>query len=412
MAVQYAHTNAADATGSGSAAALSGAAYLALTAILAAMVLALIAFANLRLNPLIYDSDAKVAAGAALASGRHLALFDVNVDMRGVRREQIKRLTAAPDVVIFGGSHWQEALPSVLPGRQLLNLHVHRDYVDDALGLVELLAANDRLPRMLILSARDLIFQPAADRPDHQWLNFHPEYSAMAKRLGFEPRPWPWRDGLRVAVQQLSVAGLWSQTGRMLGASERPGAAATMQFATLDVIAADGAVRWSPWRQKLFTPEYAHSEVRRELAQKLRMGLIMDPAAVEALDLLLGFLKSKNVKVVLAHPPFHPRFHAGLMGDNAYGAAMREVEAETRRLAAAHGARVIGNFDALKLGCTEAMFIDAQHANPDCLARVLAPLVVADVPPPPAGAKSVKRKAEQPTFSPTAAPPARRGGKR
>ena len=168
-------------------------------------------------------------------------------------------------------------------------------------------------------------------------------------------------------------------------------------------------MRWSPWRQKLFTPEHAQREIRRELAQKLRMGLTMDPAAVEALDRLLRELKNRKVKVVLAHPPFHPRFYAGLK-DNAYGAAMRDVETETRRLAALHGARVIGDFDALKLGCTEAMFIDAQHSNPDCLTRVLAPLVVANVPPP--AAKSAKRKAESPKFSPTAALPARRGGQR
>ena len=55
----------------------------------------------------------------------------------------------------------------------------------------------------------------------------------------------------------------------------------------------------------------------------------------------------------------------------AYGEGLARIEALTRRLAAAHGASAVGSFDPASAGCTEALYIDAEHSRPTCLARVL-----------------------------------------
>jgi hypothetical protein len=76
------------------------------------------------------------------------------------------------------------------------------------------------------------------------------------------------------------------------------------------------------------------------------------------------------VRLVLIHPPFNPAFYRQVE-HAAYGEGLRRVAALTRRLAAAHGASVVGSFDPAVAGCTEDMYIDAEHSSPPCLARVL-----------------------------------------
>jgi hypothetical protein len=74
--------------------------------------------------------------------------------------------------------------------------------------------------------------------------------------------------------------------------------------------------------------------------------------------------------VILIHPPFNPDVFGQVAG-TPYGAGLERVEAITARLAAAHGARVVGGFDPAIAGCTPGMFIDAEHSSPGCLQRVI-----------------------------------------
>jgi hypothetical protein len=91
---------------------------------------------------------------------------------------------------------------------------------------------------------------------------------------------------------------------------------------------------------------------------------------VTAVDRLLGLLGERGVRVVLIHPPFNPDFYERIR-NSAYGAGLRAVEAQSARLARAHGAIAVGSFDPAVAGCEARMFIDAEHSGPACLQRVL-----------------------------------------
>jgi sugar phosphate isomerase/epimerase len=138
----------------------------------------------------------------------------------------------------------------------------------------------------------------------------------------------------------------------------------------MDVLQADGSIRWSDAHLAQFTPGRARDEVERAVAARHGLELAIDKAAVTAVDRLLGLLSARGVRIVLIHPPFNPAFYRQV--EHApYGAGLARVAALTRRLAAAHGATVVGSFDPASAGCTEAMSIDAEHSRPICLARVL-----------------------------------------
>jgi hypothetical protein len=345
--------------------------YLVATFVLAALLLGGLVAANYRLAPLSYSAAAHAEVAEALADGDNYAVFDLNLDTRGLRREHIGRLERTPEVVVLGASHWQEAHADLLPGRRFYNAHVHRDYYEDLLAVVEMLRRHRRLPRTLIMSVRDMTFLPVERRSDTLWLTALPDYEAMAGHLGIEPHGWLRSWPLRRWLGLLSLSAMAHGALDRLTAAIPPGPVRAGSLPTMDVLLPDGSIRWSDEHRAGFTPERTRAEVQSALVQRRRQTLEIDPAAVAAVDRLLGLLSEHGVRVVLIHPPFNPAFYREIEG-SPYGAGLRRVEAVTARLARAHGAAVVGSFDPAVAGCTESMYIDAEHSGPACLQRVLA----------------------------------------
>jgi len=343
--------------------------YLLLTALLAALLMAALAAANWHLAPLSYSAAAHARAADALAAGDGYAVFDLNLDTRGLRRAQIARLPRRPDVVVLGASHWQEAHADLLPGRRFYNAHVHRDYHEDLLAVVEMLLRHDRLPDTLIMSIRDMTFLPEEQRSDTLWLTALADANAMKARLGIA-RPWLETRPLRRWLGLLSLSTLLDNGWRELVAATGPGPVEARSLPTMDVLQPDGSIRWSSAHRDLFTPERTGAEVGAALAQRQGLTLQIDEAAVAALGRLLALLRERGVRVVLIHPPFNPDFYRQVK-ETAYGAGLLRVEAVTAWLAAAHGATVVGSFDPAVAGCSAAMFIDAEHSGPACLRRLI-----------------------------------------
>jgi hypothetical protein len=344
--------------------------YLLGTAALAALWMSGIAAANYDLAPLSYSAAAQARVAEILASGSSYAVFDLNLDMRELRRQHIARLDAAPEVVVLGASHWQEAHGELLPGRRFYNAHVHRDYYEDLLAVVEMLLRHDRLPKTLIMSIRDMTFLPVERRTDTLWLTALPDYRAMAARLGIASHPWFVTWPARRWFNLLSLPTMWDNALRWLTADSWPGPVGARALPTLDVLLADGSIGWSHAHRARFTPERTRREVHIAVAARRDQAPAIDPTAVTAVDRLLGLLSERGVRVVLIHPPFHPDFYDQIK-NSAYGAGLQQVTAITTRLAEAHGATAVGSFDPAVAGCTPSMYIDAEHSGPACLQRVL-----------------------------------------
>lgn len=344
--------------------------YLVATAILAALLIGALAAANYRLAPLRYSPAALARVAETLAGGGNYAVFDLNLDMRELRRQHIARLDATPEVVVLGASHWQEAHAELLPGRRLYNAHVHRDYHEDLLAVVEMLLRHNRLPPTLIMSIRDMTFQPVDHRADMLWLTALPDHAAMAIRLDIDRHSWLATWPARRWSGLLSWSTMLDNASRHWTAGSVPGPTRARSLPTMDVLLADGSIRWSQEHRARFTAERARREVQLAVEERRNQAPRIDPAAVTAIDRLLGLLTGRGVRVILIHPPFNPAFYRQVK-DSAYGAGLRRVEAVTARLAAAHGATVVGSFDPAAARCLESMYIDAEHSSPACLQRVL-----------------------------------------
>jgi hypothetical protein len=349
----------------------SASTYLGVLAALFAVLWAAVIYANYAMNPLIYSAGAKAAMAEALAAGHSYGLYDLNIDTRGLRREHIRRMTETPEVVVLGASHWQEGSPDLLPHRRFYNAHVHRDYYEDYLGVTEMLVANGRLPKTMIISVRDLIFTPVAARTDDLWRTGLPEYRAMARRLGVTPHSWSETFAIRPWLDLVSLKGLWTRAQQIVNAPARPGPTDAQSLEALDVWHPQGHIRWSARHDAMFTPARTIALAEHDFEQLREQRIAVDPHGIEAFSHLLAYLVERKVRVVLIHPPYNPVFSEQIAG-TPFGNSMDRIAALTADLARAHGVEVYGSFDPGDVGCDASLFIDSHHSRAACLAKILA----------------------------------------
>jgi hypothetical protein len=334
-------------------------------------------FGNKSYAPEMYGTDGMAPAAEAHAKQQNYAVFDLNLNIRALREEQLKRMTKTPDVIILGASHWQEAHKDLIKGQDFFNAHIHRDYWEDPLGMVELLVRYNRLPKKLIISIRDNQFTPVEQRKDFLWEPGIPAYREMSKRLGLETQSYiktlPYDRGRAL----ISLPMFFENFTRWQNASEHPGPSDTKNFETLDTLLPDGSIVWSNQKMHLFTQERTKAESIAFAEKRRNDPPVVDPKGVAAFETLLKFLKEKGVSVSLVSPPFNPTYYDRLQG-TPYAEGLKRIEALIQKIASDHKLPVFGGFNPHKLGCTAEMYIDAEHANDKCLQKIFDQYVALD----------------------------------
>ncbi len=326
--------------------------------------------ANKYVSPMLFDQNLIEKVAQTHVEGRNFAVFDLNINIRDLRNATIARMKHTPEVVILGASHWQEAHVNLMPGIDLYNSHVHRDYYEDMLAVTEMWVRHDRLPKEMIITIRDNLLTPVADRTDFLWLPGIKYYRAFAERIGLEPHS-NW-DTLPVETwrELVSLPLLRSQAKTMLTAPVQPHATDKFAFDTLDTLLPGGSILWSGKHQRLFTRERARNEALAFAEAKRNSPPQIDPKGIVHLEALFDFLKKKGVRVTLAHPQFNPIFWDAVQ-DSPYMDGLEKVKAQTVAWSEKYGFPIIGGFAPEKVGCSADMYIDAEHGNSTCLGMLL-----------------------------------------
>jgi hypothetical protein len=343
--------------------------YAAAFALVTCAGLAAIFAGNKTYAPEMYGANGMVPAAEAHAQNLNYAVFDLNLNIRALRDQQLKRMTKTPDVIILGASHWQEAHKNLIKGQDFFNAHIHRDYWEDPLGMIELLLRHNRLPKKLIISIRDNQFTPVDQRKDFLWEPGIPAYRAMAKRLGLETESFYKTLPYDRARALFSLPMLFENFTRWQNAPEHPHASEKTKFETLDVLLPDGSIVWSNKKMHLFTPERTEAESIAFANKRQNDPPLVDPRGVLAFETMLDFLKKQGVSVFLVNPPFNPTYYDRLQG-TPYGEGLGRIEKLVQQIAGKHQLPLFGSFNPHKIGCTSDMYIDAEHANDKCLQKI------------------------------------------
>src|SRR5438046_5519926 len=201
-----------------------------------------IAGANYFLDPLHFSAPGIRQVAAVLLAGKNDAVFDANMDFRGLRREAIAQMTQTPDVIVFGGSRFELATPDLFPGKSFYNGFVHNDVFEDLVAFSGLLYEHKHLPKNLVLTVRYKTFLPIDPvlRETDEFKLFWSEYLSMADRLGIPKESWLDVVPLGYWSHLLSVDNIVRHVSyRLDGTRQGPTDAAQMD--DMDVIHAAGA---------------------------------------------------------------------------------------------------------------------------------------------------------------------------
>ncbi len=322
--------------------------------------------ANQKFAPEMYGTSAMTAAAEAFSKGQNYATFDLNINIRQLRDEQIKRMTKTPDVVLLGASHWQEANENLVKHEDLYNAHIHRDYWEDLFGMIEIFERHDRLPKKMIISLRDNQFMPIEVRKDFLWEPGVPFWRAMADKLGIRKesywKSYPWQR-LR---ERLSLNMLFTNITRWFNADERPHATEKPLSKTLDILLPGGSIVWSTEHKNFFTQERAEHEATTFAHFKIKNPPVWEKRGLDNFEKLLDHLKSKGVELYFVRPPFNP-IYWDVVQNTAYSETLSKFEAITKDIADRHDIKILGSFNPYDVGCRKEQYIDAEHANAECL---------------------------------------------
>jgi len=364
----------------------------ALVAVVGAGVL-LIAGANYVLDPLHFSASGQRQVAAVLLSGQNYAVFDANMDFRGLRREAIAQMTRTPDVIVFGGSRFELATPDLFPGKSFYNGFVHNDVFEDLVAFSGLLYEHKRLPKNLVLTIRYKTFLPIDPvlRETDEFKLFWSEYRSMADRLGIEKESLLDVVPLGYWSHLLSVDNIVRHVSyRLDGKRQGPVDAATLD--DMDVIRADGSMAFSKEHSASFrtillsrgvTNMFSNADTidqdseQRAAKMSKRAAWPVDPKRLEALGVLLAFLKEQGTHVAIAVTPCHPAYWKGSLG-SPYGNSLVSMEERVRAIAAKEGATVVGSLDPDRVGCQAENMRDFIHPDEICLKKVFKDIPVKD----------------------------------
>jgi len=349
--------------------------YLIVVLGLAGIVFAAVGYYNVRLNPYAYDAASIDTAAQGLVDGKNLANYDPNIDLRSLRRAQIQHMRTSPDVVIFGGSRWQEARSEIIPGgHNVYNAYVSNDQVEDMLAITQILYQAGRLPKTIVFSLRFVSLQPVAQRGTYDWKVWESEYAAMAHILGVTPVSYPTRAPVEIWSGTFNFPGLFARMLQLNTAKNPPELTTASQTADRDIIASDGSLHWSKASEAKFTRKFVDNAVDKEILTVGPTQPAIDPGEVDLMGKLIDWLHTKNVKVMIVQTPYHPGYWQRIQA-YPFAKTLHGNEAVALELARTHGAIAENHYDPSNYRhCVPENFVDHIHPRPPCLADMFKDL--------------------------------------
>ena len=321
----------------------------------------------------LFGSGSEAQIGALTAAGHAVVSPRIFDGERLVQRSYVRHLRHVPEVVVFGSSRAMQIHSAAFPGRRFANSAVFAASIEDLIAVAGMYDRAGRMPRDVVLVLDPWLLNGQSGLTG--WKSISSEYGYMARRLGFPVRGLTrflnpiidrYLELLSPAYFQASVPSLFTPVlaEPVVAVEEVPGES--------EIILADGS-RVPGRLSRERTPAEVAQLAGKDVAANLFVDnfTALDPLAREQFERLIRYLMSAGARVTLVLVPCHPVMFEALNNNPAHRAVALQ-EDYFRGFARQVGVPLLGSYDPVRAGCSDAEFFDGWHPRESCVNRVLA----------------------------------------
>ena len=340
------------------------------------------AWVNFSVDPAhIFDSGHAYEKGLAslLVDGWNVTNV-ANYDERITQRFYIQSSSKVPQVIVLGSSRSMQIRSDLFLPLTFFNHSVSGGSLEDYLAIYQLYRERNSVPGVIVIGVDPWIFNK--NNGQTRWQSLSDDLFELGSVLGVEV---PFQDSNVLAressrYRQLisfpylreSIASLWGSFTRQHSVYQATHETDLPNNTEL----ADGSLVYAKYIRNR-----TEAEVRLRAASNARRGAIyalggfqeLDGRVMRALDLFVQLTQRDGSQLVFFLPPYHSAAFE-IIGVSSKYKVFREVEPFLRQLATDREVPVVGSYDPLRAGCTDAEFTDDMHPRDSCVARLFGEL--------------------------------------
>jgi hypothetical protein len=308
-----------------------------------------------------YATDTLSRRIAQTLANHSVVFAPTNMDERAFVKRRIEQETLKPEILVIGSSRIMQVGKHTLRDRPVLNLAVSGASIEDHIAILGM-ATQAFQPDTILIGLDPWLFNKNSEQD--RWMSVSDDYLRARQHLGLP------------STRETSTNGdsddaIWGHISSLVGAA---------YFATNQVEYATDDDARSVFRHKIrrdgsriYDKKYATKgrlEIMREFDGILAYamsGYTVRPGVVGELEHLVKWCNSHH-NVVLILSPYHPALYDRMRSEHPI---FLEVEEKFRRLAQRTNVKLLGSYDARKVGCFASEFYDGMHPKGSCMARVL-----------------------------------------
>lgn len=299
----------------------------------------------------------------------------VNVNSRLLKKEWIKQLPEIPEILVLGSSRTLALSQQTFPGKYFINASVSNCTFQDMYAFLELIERMDRgLPKTIIICTDQWLFGNSF--VEKQWLENKSEFMGMAKKIENLPLnkiASKWDLNKEWIKELFSVRYLFHSL-KYRGRTEKFEICQSIEKDKM-MFLPDGSRFIPEW--VINTPENEVSEKARNYfySSKDEYFTILDRLQCDLFEGMIKHIVSKNCKIILFIPPYHPETYR-LLKQSGQTIGIFKAESYLLDFAKAHDLKIIGATNPDSLNLSSVDFYDAVHLKPKTLSRIFKNIVI------------------------------------
>lgn len=308
----------------------------------------------------LFSSKQYIVGIAEILSKGHNVDRLSNYDDRLLHEAMIKRLNKTPDQIIIGSSRIMEIGCDFFPGKVVLNCGVSHANIDDCIALVGMLDSLHRLPKNILINLDPGLLIAHGST---QWQSLLPYHTYFLEKAGIPDKEISLRE-ISKWTSLFSLNYFKESMNFVIGKQRK-------DYTDVGLNEPKGYGRF-PDNTIHYPESYIHPDTMKLSANAAAIAQSEEffpaPDKQQLLDVLIGFLQARNVKIEFLMLPYYYAYFAAV--NQKHEDQFYQSEKYFRKLASDKNISIKGGFDPGLQRIDVSRFYDLYHCSKSAIKQV------------------------------------------